>query len=150
MASTMDLVREAAIAGESAEIARRGLDLGRAWRPVLRAAHRLDSGISGGLLNAWMTFEGLAQEIGGLSQRHSGAEWVARAATERWRDLSEPGPISVSVEDAEEVIESSPMGQTLARFERILSGVSGHVSPEWDPARIRAAILGQPSEDEPS
>jgi hypothetical protein len=40
-----------------------------------------------------MTFEGLAQEIGGLSHRYSGADWVADAATERWRDLSEPGPI---------------------------------------------------------
>jgi hypothetical protein len=37
------------------------------------------------------------------------------------------------------------MGQTLARFEHIISAVSGHVSPEWDPARIRAAILGEPS-----
>jgi hypothetical protein len=55
---------------------------------------------------------------------------VADAATERWRDLSEPGPILVSVELEEEVVESSPMGQTPARFERILSGVSGQVSPE--------------------
>jgi hypothetical protein len=150
MAATMDLVREAAIAGESPDLARRALALARAWAPVLRAAHRLGSGISGGLLNTWMTFEGLAQEIGGLSQRYSGADWVASAAAERWRDLSEPGPIFASVEDSEEVDESSSMGQTLARFERILSGVSGHVSPEWDPARIRAAILGQPSGDEPS
>jgi hypothetical protein len=150
MASTMDLVREAAISGESADLARRGLVLGRAWRPVLGAAHRLGSGISGGLVNAWMTFEGLAQEIGGLSHRYAGAQWVTQAATERWRDLSEPGPILVSVEDAGELDESSPVGQTLARFERILSGVSGHVSPEWDPVRIRAAILGQPSEAGPS
>jgi hypothetical protein len=83
-----------------------------------------------------------------LREEHS---MVTRgAATERWRDLSEPGPILVSVEMKEEVDESSPIGQTLARFERILSGVSGQVSPEWDPARIRAAILGEPAEDEPS
>ena len=150
MASTMDLVREAAISGESPELARRALDLGRAWKPVLRAADRVDSGTSGGLLNAWGTFALLAQEIGGLARRYAAASWVADAATERWRDLSEPGPILVSVEMEEEVVESSPMGQTLARFERILSGVSGQVSPEWDPARIRAAILGQPSGDEPS
>jgi hypothetical protein len=150
MASTMDLVREAAIAGESPELARRALDLGRAWKPVLRAADRVDSGISGGLLNAWWTFALLAQEIGGLARRYAAASWVANAATERWRDHSEPGPILVSVENAEEVDESSLMGQTLARFERILSGVSGHVSPEWDPARIRAAILGEPPEEEPS
>ncbi len=146
MASTMDLIREAAISGESPDLARRALALARAWAPVLKAADG-DRETSGGLMNAWMTFELLAHEIGGLTRRYAGAEWVTQAATERWRDLSEPGPILVSVELAEEVDESSPIGQTLARFERILSGVSGHVSPEWDPARIRAAILGEPSQD---
>jgi hypothetical protein len=145
MAATMDLVREAAISGESPDLARRALGLGRAWEPILRAAGRLGSGTSGGLLNAWKTFALLAQEIGGPARRYAAADWVADAATERWRDLSEPGPIFVNAELAEEVDESSPVGQTLARFERILSGVSGHVSPEWDPARIRAAILGEPS-----
>ena len=149
MAATMDLVREAAISGESPELARRALALGRAWKPVLKAG-RADRGVSGGLLNAWKTFGLLAQELGGLDRRYAAADWVADAATQRWRDHSEPGPIFVNAELAEEVIESSPIGQTLARFERILSGVSGHVSPEWDPARIRAAILGQPAEDEPS
>jgi hypothetical protein len=37
MASTMDLVREAAISGESAEVAQRGLELARAWAPVIEA-----------------------------------------------------------------------------------------------------------------
>jgi hypothetical protein len=150
MAATMDLVREAAISGESPDLARRALGLGRAWKPILRAADRVDSKTPGGLLNAWTTFALLAQEIGGPARRYAAANWVANAATERWRDLSEPGPVLVSVENAEEVDESSSMGQTLARFERILSGVSGQVSPEWDPVRIRAAILGQPSEDQPS
>jgi hypothetical protein len=144
MASTMDLVREAAISGESPELARRALALARAWGRALKPA-RAVRGLSGGLVNAWATFEALAQEIGGLSGHYDGANWVVQAATERWRDHSEPGPIFVNAELAEEVDESSPVGQTLARFERILSGVSGHVSPEWDPARIRAAILGEPS-----
>jgi hypothetical protein len=34
MIPTMELVREAAVSGESAELSRRGLDLARAWRPV--------------------------------------------------------------------------------------------------------------------
>ena len=63
------------------------------------------------------------------------------AATERWRDWNRPGLIIVNLEDAEEVIESSPMGQTLAVFDRVVTGVSGLVSPEWDPARIRAEIF---------
>jgi hypothetical protein len=144
MTSTMDLVREAAIAGESADLARRALDLRRAWKPVIKAVDA-DREVSGGQLNAVRIFAILAQEVAGLERRYAAADWVADAATERWRDHSEPGPILVSVELAEEVDESGPVGQTLARFERIISGVSGHVSPEWDPVRIRAAILGEPS-----
>jgi hypothetical protein len=144
MASTMALVREAAISGESADVARCGLELARAWAPAIRAKDA-KAGISGGLVNAWAAFEGLAQEIGGLSGRYAGASWAAMAAADRWRDWDEPGPILESLELAEEVDEFSPIGQRLARFEHIISAVSGHVSPEWDPARIRAAILGEPS-----
>jgi hypothetical protein len=59
----------------------------------------------------------------------------------RWRDWDRPGPIIVDQEDVEEVIEPSPMGQTLAVFDRVVTRVSGLVSPEWDPARIRAEIF---------
>jgi hypothetical protein len=143
MAATMDLVREAAISGESADVVRRGLELGQAWVPVMDAKDAVP-GTPGALLNAWATFEGLAQEIGGLSGRYDGANWATLAAAERWRDWDEPGPILMSRVNAEEVAASSPMGQTLARFRRIVWGVAGHVSPERDPARIRAAILGEP------
>ena len=87
------------------------------------------------------TFEGLAQEIGGLAGRGAGAQWVMDAATERWRDWDRPGPIWVDQELAEEVIKSSPMGQTLAVFDRVVTRVFEVVSPEWDPARIRAEIF---------
>jgi hypothetical protein len=50
MTPTMDLVREAAMSGESAELSRRGLDLARAWRPVYAAADAFGSRTSGGLL----------------------------------------------------------------------------------------------------
>jgi hypothetical protein len=33
------------------------------------------------------------------------------------------------------------MGQTLAVFDRVVTWVSGLVSPEWDPVRIRAEIF---------
>jgi hypothetical protein len=144
MASTMDLVREAAISGESNEVAWKGLELANAWRPVIEAKDS-EPGVPGALLNAWATFEGLAQEIGGLSGRYDGANWATLAATDRWRDWDGPGPIIMSRVNAEEVDASSPMGQTLAWFRRIVRGVAWYAGPECDPARIRAAILGDPS-----
>jgi hypothetical protein len=144
MASTMVLVREAAISGEPAAVAGRGLELAGAWEPVIEAKDA-EPGVYGGLLNAWATFEGMAQEIGGLSGRYDGANWATLAVADRWRDWDEPGPIVMSRVNAEAVAESSPMGQTFARFRRIVSGVSRQTGPEWDPARIRAAILGRPS-----
>jgi hypothetical protein len=95
MASAMDLVREAAISGESNEVAWKGLELAHAWQPVIEAKDAVP-GVPGALLNAWATFEGLAQEIGGLSGRYDGANWATLAAAERWRDWDEPGPIVMS------------------------------------------------------
>ena len=144
MASTMDLVREAAISGESAEVGHRGLELARAWAPVI-AVKDAEAGVPGALLNAWATFEGLAQEICGLSGRYDGANWATLAVAERWRDWDEPGPILMSRVNAEEVDASSPMGQTLAWFRRIVRGVAWYAGSEWDPARVRAVVLGDPS-----
>jgi len=123
MASTMDLIRDVVIVGESDGTARRGREVARAWGRVIRT--RDSAAVSGGLLNAWGTFEGLAQEIGGLAGRGAGAQWVMDAATERWRDWDRPGPIWVNQELAEEVIKSSPMGQTLAVFDRVVTRVVG-------------------------
>lgn len=144
MTSTLDLVREAAISGESAAAASRGLELAGAWAPVI-AAKGAEPGVYGGLMNAWAAFEGMAQEIGGLSGRYDGANWATMAVADRWRDWDEPGPIIMSQVNAEEVVQSSPMGQTFARFRRIVSGVARHAGPERDPAVIRATILGEPS-----
>lgn len=33
------------------------------------------------------------------------------------------------------------MGQTFARFDRVVTRVSGLVSPEWDPVRIQLEIF---------
>ncbi len=149
MASTLDLVREAAIAGEPAAVVTRGLELADAWARVIEVKDGAP-GAPGALLNAWATFEGLAQEIGGLSGRYDGANWATLAVGDRWRDWDDPGPIVMSRVNAEEVVASSPMGQTLAWCRRLVWGVAGYAGPERDPVRIRAAILGQPSEDEPS
>ena len=140
MTSTMDLVRDAAIGGETGETAVRGLELSEAWEDF-RRTHR--AGAPGGLVNTWATFAGLAAEIGGLAGEGAGAQWVINAAEARWRDWSRLGPILVNTEHAEELIESSPLGQTFEVFYRVVTRVSRLVSPEWDPVRIRAAIFPQ-------
>jgi hypothetical protein len=61
----------------------------------------------------------------------------------RWRDWDRPGPIWVNQELAEELVESSPMGQTLEMFYRVVTRVPRLVSADWDPVRIRAEIFGE-------
>jgi hypothetical protein len=139
MTSTMDLVRDVVIGGETGETARRGVDLAEAW-DAFRTAHEAEAP-SGGLVNTWDTFAGLAEEIGGLAGEGAGAQWVINAAEERWRDWDRPGPIVVNWEHAEELTESSPMGQTFMVFYRVVARVSKLVSPEWDPVRIRSEIF---------
>jgi hypothetical protein len=139
MSSTMDLVRDVVIDGETGQTARRGVDLAEAWE-AFTAAHE-DEAPCGGLLNAWGTFAGLAEEIGGLAGAGAGAQWFLSAAEERWRDWNRPGPILVSREHAEELTESSPMGQTFDVLYRVVARVSGLAGPEWDPVRIRAGIF---------
>jgi hypothetical protein len=134
----MDLVREVIISGESAESTRRAKTLVDDWDRV-----RIEegAGASGGLLDTWITFDALAQEVAGLSGRYYATEWVTNAATERWRTWDGPGPIVVDPD--EEADDSSPMAQTLELFGRVISRVSTTRGPEFDPARIRAQIFGQ-------
>jgi hypothetical protein len=138
MTSTMDLVRDVVIGGETVETVLRGKDLAEAWE-AFRAAHEAEA--PGGLLNTWDTFACVAGEIGCLAGEGAGAQWVINAAEERWRDWNRPGPIMVNQECAEELAESSPMGQTFAVFYRVVARVSKLVSPEWDPVRIRAELF---------
>ena len=94
--------------------------------------------------SAWDTFAGLAEEIGILAGQQwvgLGAQWVVNAAEERWRDWNRPGPILVNEEHAQELVESSPMGQTFEVFYRVVTRISRLVSPEWDPVRIRAELF---------
>src|SRR5947207_2275777 len=65
MTATMDLIRDVAISGETGETGRRGMDLAEAWNALYSA--REAEAVSGGLLNTWATFAGLAEEIGGLA-----------------------------------------------------------------------------------
>jgi hypothetical protein len=138
MTSTMDLVREVTIAGESPQLAGRATELATAWRRVINARK---AEASGALLNFWATFEALAQEIAGLCSRYDAAGWATNAAEDRWRDLDDPALIIVNRN--EEVDDSSPMAQTLALFGQVVSEVAGMKGPEWDPERIRAQIFEQ-------
>jgi hypothetical protein len=139
MALTMDLVREVVIYDESPESIGRARTLVNDWDRVRVAG---EAGAPGGLLNVWITFDALAQEIAGLSGRYYATEWVTNAATERWRTWDRPGPIIVDPD--EETDDSSPMAQTLELFGRVVSRVTAMQGPEWDPMRIRAQIFGQP------
>jgi hypothetical protein len=75
--TTMDLVREVIIAGESWSAIDRAEELADAWGPVL-ARHEA-SFAPGGLLNALATFEALAQEIARLSGHYDAGNWATNA-----------------------------------------------------------------------
>jgi hypothetical protein len=138
MASTMDLVREIVIAGESPQAVARAWELTAAWEPVIEAR---EPGAPGGLLNVLGTFESLALEIADPTGRYDSANWVPNAVEDRWRDWEDPGPIYL--DPLEEADDSSPVAQTFARFGRVISEVAAWQGPDWDPVRIRAQIFGQ-------
>jgi len=141
MASTMDVVREVVIAGESPQTAVRAWELAAVWDPVI---DEREPGAPEGLLllNVLGIFQSLALEIaepgGG---RYDSANWVPNAVEDRWRDLDDQGPVYLDPD--EPVDDSSPLAQTLARFGRVISGVAAWQGPDWDPMRIRAQVLDQ-------
>lgn len=137
MTSTMDLVREVVIAGESPRVAGRAAELATAWERVTDA--RQDEA-PGSLPNVLVTFKALAQEIAGRCGRHDAASWVTNAAENRWRDWDDPGPRLLDPD--EQVDDSSPMAQTLAWFCHVVSEVAARRGEDWDPVPIRAQILG--------
>ncbi len=78
---TMDVVREVAAVGESGELTRQAAELAQAWGGV-RTEREHEA--SSGLMNVWATFEGLVQEIAGITPRYDGAEWLTNAVIEPW------------------------------------------------------------------
>jgi hypothetical protein len=138
MASTMDLVREVVIAGESPRSAVRAWELAAAWEPVIEARENEEPC---GPLNVLATFEALAQEIADPAGRYDSANWAANAAEQRWRDWDDPG--SVYLDPDEQADDSSPTAQTLVLFGRVVSAVTALQGPEWDPVPIRARIFAQ-------
>jgi hypothetical protein len=135
---TMDVVREVATVGESAELTRRAAELAGAWGDVRTG---LEDEASPGRMNAWSTFEGLVQEIAGLTQRYDGAEWVTNAVTDRWREEIQNSPGPVLVDPDEEVAEASPTANELTLFQRIVAEVARAQEGDWEPRRLRAQIF---------
>src|SRR5260370_35509842 len=86
----MDVVREVAAAGESAELTRQAAELAEAWGDVRTER---DHEASSGLMNVWATFEGLVQEIAGTTPRYGGGEWLTNAIVLPWPggDPQHPG-----------------------------------------------------------
>lgn len=148
MASTMDLVRDVAIAGETTALAERAAELADAWnrlRDIREEEVRLSAlagDTSPSLIGVWFTFEALAQEIAGLSGRYDGAEWVAGATTDRWRieDPDQAGPIWMNPDETAD--DASPMARTLITFGRVIAGVAAARDNDWDPIELRAQVYG--------
>lgn len=149
MASTMDLVRDVAIAGETTALADRAAELANAWnrlRDIREEEVRLSAVAGdtsqGGLIGVWLTFEALAQEIAGLSGRYDGAEWVAEATTDRWRgaEPGQTGPIWMNPDETAD--DASPVARTLITFGRVIAGVAAARDNDWDPIELRAQVYG--------
>lgn len=135
---TMEVVREVAAAGESAELIRQAAELAKAWGTV-RSTREPEA--SPGLVNVWATFEGLVQEVANITRHCDGAEWVTNAVTEPWREASRHNQGPVWVEPEAEVADDSPAARTLALFQHIVAEVVRAQEGDWEPRRLRAQIF---------
>jgi hypothetical protein len=140
IAPTMDVVREVATAGESAELTRQAAELAEAWGDV--RTEREDEA-SPGLVNVWATFEALVQEVAGISRRFDGAEWVTNAVIEQWREANQHNQGPVWLNPNEEVADASLTANTLALFQRVVAEVARAQEGDWEPRQLRAQIFGE-------
>jgi hypothetical protein len=135
---TMDVAREVAAAGESAELTRQAAELAEAWDSV---RDEREPEASSGLMNVWATLEGLVQEIAGITPRYGGAEWLTNAVVEPWREASRHGQGPILVDPIAEVADDSPTARTLALFQSIVAEVARAQEGDWEPRRLRAQIF---------
>lgn len=135
---TMDVVREVAAAGESAELPGQAAELAEAWGSV---RDEREPEASSGLMNVWATFEGLVQEIAGITPQYDGAEWLTNAVVEPWREVSHHGQGPILVDPNAEVADDSPTAHTLALFQHIVAEVARAQEGDWEPRRLRAKIF---------
>ena len=118
---TIDVVREVAATGESAELTRQAAELARAWGDV---RNEREHEASPGLVNVWATFEGLVQEIAGITPRYHGAEWLTNAVVEPWREANHHSQGPIWLDPNAEVADDSPTAHTLALFQHIVAEVA--------------------------
>ncbi len=138
IAPTMDVVREVAAAGESAELTRQAAELAEAWGDV---RDEREHEASSGLMNVWGTFEGLVQEVAGISGRYGGAGWVTNAVIEPWREANHHNQGPIVLDPNAEVADASPTANTLALFQHIVAEVVRAQEGDWEPRWLRAQIL---------
>lgn len=135
---TMDVVREVAAGGESAELARKAAVQAEAWGDV---RNEREHEASSGLMNVWATFEGLVQEVAGVTRRYDGAEWVTNAVIEPWREANHRNHGPISLDPNAEVADGSQTANTLALFRHVVAEVVRAREGEWEPRQIRAQIF---------
>lgn len=137
MSRTLDAVRKAATMSEVAtETADMAAELTGRWQRLIRER---ENEVLPGQWNAWVTFESLAAELAGATDQYQATERLTKAATERWR---EPYPGKARrIDPDEEVDDTSPMARILARFGRVVSGISQMPERPWDPVAVREEIL---------
>src|SRR5258708_851350 len=135
---TMDVVREVAAVGESGELTRQAAELAQAWGGV-RTEREHEA--SSGLMNVWATFEGLVQELAGITPRYDGAEWLTNAVIEPWREANHHNQGPIWVDPNAEVAEDSPTAHTLGLFQHIVAEGARAEQGDWGPRRLRAKIF---------
>ena len=135
---TMDLIREVAAAGESAELTRQAAELAEAWGDV---RNEREHEASSGLMNVRATFEGLVQESAGITPRYDGAEWLTNAVTAPWWEANHHSQGPILLDPNAEVADDSPTARTLALFQHIVTEVARAQEGDWEPRRLRAQIF---------
>ena len=138
LSPTMDVVREVAAAGESAQLTRQATELAEAWRDV---RNEREPEASSGLMNVWATFEGLVQEIADITPRYDGAEWVTNAVTAPWWEADHHNHVPIWLDPNAEVADDSPTASTLALFQHIVVEVARAKEGDREPRRLRAQIF---------
>jgi len=117
----MDLIREVAAAGESAELTRQAAELAEAWGDV---RNEREHEASSGLMNVRATFEGLVQESAGITPRYDGAEWLTNAVTAPWWEANHHSQGPILLDPNAEVADDSQTANTLALFQHIVAEVA--------------------------
>lgn len=136
ISQTLNAVREAATMSEAAtETAGMAAGLTERWQRLIRER---ENDVLPGQWNAWVTFESLAAELAGEASQYQATERLTKAAIERWR---EPYPGKARrIDPNEQIDDAGPMARILARFGRVVEGISKMPELPWDPVVVREIL----------